>query len=230
MLHALLQEYFARSLPDNYVPVLHLEVGTHDPTRDTTRFRMSDAGKCRLMRYWKRQGKVGQPYQGNPFLLEAGNLFHAYIQHALIDQGRMIACEERLEDDHRIGHFDMLVNAGQPMQPTLYELKTVSEKQFYYKKKNAAPDKPHIAQIVTYADSYIRKVDKFPDLRIVYLNRDSLEFLEFTVEYYKQITAVTNDWETLIDAWNAQQEPTPNAENWECKYCQYATVCQHARN
>lgn len=231
-LQAILQRYFTRELPADFQPIIHLEVGTHDPTRDTSRFRVSDAGKCRLMRYWKRQGKPGQPYDGNPFVLEAGNLLHAYIQHAVIDQGLMIACEKPLEDEYRIGHFDMLIRDTERSRlgqyATLYELKTVSAKQFYYKQRNAAPDRLHVFQIVSYAWMYLQEdqshVD-LTDLRIAYLNRDSLQLLEFLVDFQTYISAVTSDWGKLFDAWNSQQEPEPNAESWECKCCQYAATC-----
>ena len=61
-LQTILQRYFNRDLSPNVQPTMRLEVGTHDPSRDNSKFRVSDAGKCRLMRYWKRQGKA-EPWE-----------------------------------------------------------------------------------------------------------------------------------------------------------------------
>jgi hypothetical protein len=195
--------------------------------RDTSKFRVSDAGKCRLMRYWKRQGK-DYTLDIPPKALRAMDIgihLHEWIQGVLQDQVDLIYVELEVSDEHRLGHLDALVEMGG--RTFLYDFKFVNGKKMYYLTKNGTPeaDKQHAYQIVTYADM----ITMLPDeLRVAYIDRDSLDILEIPVEYDQMRPAVFEDWDTLIAAWSYRNEPRANPQYWECRYCIYKDVCDQS--
>jgi len=206
---------------------LELTVGTHDPNRDNSKFRLSDAGRCRLMRYWKRQGKpvTNTPTPDVLVQMQAGNLIHAYIERAAHDTGCLVASEDRLEDDHRIGHFDLIVKNPGGSELILYDIKTITNKKAYYMAKDGKQaDAQHVAQLVSYALLYPEPLDA---LRIAYVIRDTLEITEAPISLPAHEEDVVADWAILISAWNTQTPPTANPEKWECQYCPYQTDCEH---
>lgn len=232
MLQQLLHEFVTQYPGPNDPSQLELTVGTHDPTRDTTKFRLSDAGKCRLMRYWKRQGKPAANTMPPDAMLQMqiGNMLHAYIERAVQWMGCLVASEEPLEDDHRIGHFDMVIeppdNDGGG-ERILYDIKTINSKKAYFMERDGnRADPQHIAQLVSYAIMYPGELD---GLRLAYVVRDTLEIREVEVERIPNDPTVIGDWMLLIDAWVAQHEPAANPSGWECKYCQYVNDCPHKR-
>lgn len=218
---------FVETYPQPGQPAqLELTVGTHDPNRDTSKFRLSDAGKCRLMRYFKRQGKPATNTMAPDVLLQmqAGNMLHAYIERAAHETGYLIASEEKLEDEHRIGHFDLIVrNPMDGDEQILYDIKTITNKKAYYMAKDGKQaDAQHIAQLVSYAQMSPVIIDK---LRIAYVIRDTLDITEAPVSLPEHEDDVISDWAILISAWNAQTPPAANPEAWECRYCSYASDC-----
>lgn len=228
MLQQILHD-FVTNYPGQDDPAqLELTVGTHDPNRDNSKFRLSDAGKCRLMRYWKRQGKAATQSMSPDVLLQmqAGNLLHAYIERAALWTGRLMASEETLEDTHRIGHFDMILSTVD-INRVLYDIKTINSKKAYFMEKDGnRADPQHISQIVSYAIMYPGELD---GLRLSYVVRDTLEIREVEVDPVPSEHAVQEDWDMLIDAWTAQIAPVANPSKWECKYCQYVNDCPQQR-
>ncbi|MGD9125734.1 MAG: PD-(D/E)XK nuclease family protein [Planctomycetia bacterium] len=204
-----------------------LTVGTHDPNRDNSKYRLSDAGRCRLMRYWKRQGKVGtRDIPGTVALqMQAGNLIHAYIETAMQRMGCLVASEAPLEDDHRLGHFDMVLLTPDG-QYILYDIKTITNKKAFYRAKYGdGADDQHIAQLVSYGLMYEDRLDA---LRMAYVVRDTMEIQEIPIEMARHEDDVLSDWAILINAWDQQIEPDPNPQRWECAYCAYAHDCPSA--
>lgn len=206
-------------------PEITLSVPTHDPDRDNSKFRVSDAGKCRLMRYWKRQGipPSNTPSLDIRLVMESGNLLHAWFEYVFGKMGVVETVEQEVQDIHKLGHLDCILTYNNIR--ILYDLKTISGKKMYYLNKNGnKPDKQHIYQVLTYY-SLLRP---FPDeVRIAYINRDNLEICECIVdlEDLKNIKSVMGDWAALIAAWEMNMEPEPTAEDWECNYCSYHDRC-----
>jgi len=215
-------------------PEIALTVGTHDPNRDNAKFRLSDAGKCRLMRYYKRQGKKADDTIPAPDLLQMqiGNMFHAYIEYACDMMGVVIASEERLEDEDRIGHFDMIIRTdGEPA--ILYDIKTINSKAAYYMNRNNKQTKPeHIAQVISYvmalddayhmANSYLKPPER---AAIAYVVRDTFKIREVELMVSEHEDAVRSDWNILLNAWDYQEPPEANPTSWECRYCAYKMSC-----
>lgn len=209
-------------------------------TRDNSKFRVSDAGKCRLMRYWKRQGKPGKQ-DWTPEVLKAMQLginMHEYIQQIITNLPRGIIraiCEQTVEDGQRIGHFDLYLELSDPVtspvsgdlvQTILYDLKSKGSKQwFHFDKDGRRSNRAHEYQLLTYWTMIEEPVD---ECRIAYINRDTFEMCENIVDFGLE-EKMSEDWILLIQAWDKQEEPAPNAEKWECKYCMYRAECPHSK-
>lgn len=211
------------NLVDSYIAEKRAEI-----IRPSNKFRVSDAGRCHLMRYWKRQGKPAsdEPDARAMRVFEVGHVFHGWLQDLLQEKGVLKAKELPVEDTHRIGHLDAIVMEEEWL--ILYDFKTVHSRKFHWKKKEGGNGDLHYAiQAFTYAVML-----PFPvaDVRIAYISKDDLCIEEVSVlELFRDIGERTRqDWYTLIDAWNSQTEPTPNPMAWECKYCIYKSSCQNA--
>ncbi len=221
MLATILKEFFRREM---LFPSILLDVSVHNPNRDTTRFRVSDAGKCHRMRYWKRQGIAMERdlSVSVQLLLQTGNLLHAWFEYALKEMGVLVCSELELADTYRIGHLDCVVKDSGKI--VLYDFKTTSGKRFNFLNQHSGqPLDEHICQVMTYAELYQALLLPLDEVRIAYISRDTLEIREFSVPLSTQ-SEVKDDWTRLIKAWEAQEEP-PQVDTWECKYCGYRKRC-----
>ena len=224
--------------------VLEMQIHTDDDP-SIRKFRVSDAGKCRLYRYWKRQGK-DQPAKDMDMLkvMELGNLIHVWLEYVLRLEGVLYQSEAIVEDEHRSGHLDAIVDVSG--YPTVYEFKTIGGRQAWYMVNNSAKaKKEHQYQVLTYLDmctdmttsvdsdivvtpksariAYILREEmtgkngnKLPPLTVIADIRTDLDLLP----------AVRQDWQILIDAWKDGVAPEANPEHWECKYCPYKGDCE----
>lgn len=191
--------------------------------RDNTKFRISDAGRCRLMRYWKRQGRPFSDEHDARVLriFEVSTMIHKWLQDILQAKGILEAVEFRVEDEHRLGHVDAIVRTESGL--ILYDFKTVNSRKFHYKKENGFDDVHHAMQAVSYAMMLPFQVS---DVRIVYVSKDDLQIEEVSVLNFEGIFEKTKeDWEILIRAWIENSEPEPNPLPWECQYCVYKSIC-----
>jgi len=194
------------------------------------KFRMSDAGKCRLMRYWKRQGKPAAATMPPDVLrqMQAGIILHDWFARMLMHRKEITdyRFEVEVEDEHRIGHFDLLMNIGD--HTILYDLKTVKGKEAaYLEKYGKGAKRQHQYQLVSYASLLTPRPD---ELRGAYIDRETLRIVqECPVDFEQMAGTVAFDWTVLIDAWNAQEEPDANPDDtWECKFCAYRYDCPHS--
>lgn len=221
-------------------PELPLTIGTHDPDRDTSKFRLSDAGKCRLMRYLKRKGgEVDHAIPASVLLqMQAGNLLHAWIEKAVAMQGFLVSAEAELEDEHRIGHYDMILRNPAKEETILYDIKTIhNKKAFYMERDRKQADQQHIAQVVTYylaiedAWKYANAETPPPDaVRLAYIVRDTMDIREAEIRVDTCKAEVIEDWALLIQCWEADTPPKANPNGWECRYCAYNQVCGAAQD
>jgi hypothetical protein len=237
ILQPILEEYIQTFPGPDDKPEIALTVGTHDPNRDTSKFRLSDAGKCRLMRYNKRHGlPSANSLQPSVLLqMQIGNMFHAYIEHACKDMGVLIASEERLETPDFIGHFDLMLRTRS--DTFLYDIKTINNKAAYYMVHDKFQAKPeqHIAQIVSYYmaidAAYRDGISNLcpPDrLAVAYIVRDTFDMREVEIHLSDHLSRVNDDWGILLRAWKQQTPPEANPAKRECKYCMYAHSCEFA--
>ena len=224
--------------------LLQMQIHTDDDP-SVRKFRVSDAGRCRLYRYWKRQGKP-QPKKDIDLLkiMEIGNLIHAWLAYILQIQGLLYHAETSLEDTHRSGHLDAIVDVNG--YATLYDFKTIGSKQAWYMLHNGMKaQKEHQYQVLTYLDlctditSVIENnISVTPRAaRIAYIlresyngkNGDSIPPLSVVADIRADLDllpAVRQDWQILIDAWTDGVAPKANPESWECRFCPYKDACE----
>jgi CRISPR/Cas system-associated exonuclease Cas4 (RecB family) len=194
---------------------------TNDSGND--KFRVSDAGRCHLMRYWKRQGKPASDDFDERTLrvFEVGHVFHVWLQDLLIEKGILVGKEFEVEDIHRRGHIDALIQTESGL--LLYDFKTVHSRKFTYLTDES--DRHYHMQAASYT---LMLPFGVAETRIAYISKDDLRILELPVDVEEIKDAVTADWYTLVSAWANQKEPTPNPQDWECRYCTYRASCEHA--
>ena len=214
----MLAELIAQSLNKN--------LNEEQRSQDYSKFRVSDAGRCHLMRYWKRQGKPFSdvPDERTLRIFEVGRVFHIWLQNLLRLKKVLVAEEFEVQDKHRIGHVDAVVMTEQGL--VLYDFKTVHSKKFHYMKKFETDGDRHYAmQAYTYAMMLPFGVT---DIRIAYISKDDLCIREVSInEEYPNIDEwVLKDWVKLIECWDSQTEPEPNPMDWECGYCGYKSSCE----
>ena len=105
--------------------------------KDNSKFRVSDSGRCHLMRFWKRQGKEfsDEVDRRTRRVFEVGHIFHEWLQEGLLKAGVLVEKEFKVEDIHRAGHADAIVMTEQGL--VLYDFKTVHSKKFHYLGKSS---------------------------------------------------------------------------------------------
>jgi hypothetical protein len=211
-----------------------------DEEPDKRKFRVSDAGRCRLYRYWKRQGKEQQlqPDINQIKVMEMGNLLHAWLEYVIDFTENLLNAELLVEDTHRKGHADALVELGDKV--VLYEFKTIGSKQAWYMLNNGCKAKrEHQYQVLSYMDMLHRyhKYDFIDEARILYITRqemnskngDKIPPLHVVADIAADpdlLPKIALDWHTLISAWEDQKQPIANAQDWECRFCPYKDACE----
>jgi len=200
----------------------------HQEAVNPEKFRISEAGRCRLMRYLKRRGVPPSNAMDDRMLrvFEVGTVIHRLLQDVLRKHDVLIAEEFLVEDAHRRGHIDALVRfEGKTI---LYDFKTISAQRLATLE---APSRNYLFQIVTYAELLPMPVD---DLRIAFVEKDSLSVVEFSVrescDYAALSEEVAEDWRLLIDAWERRCPPVPDPATVgvECPWCVYRDYCAWA--
>lgn len=190
------------------------------------KFSCGDAGRCHLMRYWKRQGKTptDTPDERTLRVFEVGHIFHKWVQEIMEKQGLLAAKEFKVEDEHRIGYIDVIGHIPD-IGTVIWDIKTVHSKKFHWMDSEGnGGDSHHKAQILTYKMLYPLPVAQ---TRLVYLSKDDLCIREYGIVETDELKhTINDDWNILIACWRAQTEPVPNPVSWECKYCMYFSGCE----
>lgn len=203
------------------------------------KFNVSDAGKCQLMRYWKRQGKIAEtePDERAFRIFEIGHIFEKWVISMINTKTAPITYQEQIlvEDEHRKGFADLMLFTLE--QTILYDIKTVHSRKFWNNEREGwdKADLHYKCQLLTY-----NKMLPAPcnSLRLLYISKDDLCMAEIAVtgneglpevykEGYENIKEFCSyDWDYLIQCWVDKTEPIANPQSWECKYCGYANSCK----
>jgi len=192
-------------------------------------FRVSDMGRCYRMRIWKRQKKEAEPFDDRTLrILEAGNIFHWWLQKRLEDSGTLLEKEGEVKtkDGELVGHFDALVEKDG--KKLLYDFKTQHSNSFHHIRKRGDKAKHHhMMQLMTYV--YLLN-EKYPDLtegRLLLVSKDDLTLLEYGGKLEEWKNRVEKDIKTLFDYWNKKitPPPIPQDPSWECQYCIFKNQC-----
>lgn len=182
-------------------------------------FWISEAGRCRLMRYWKQ---IKIPKSNPPGNLQAffakkkiENAYSNLIYNSLGSKG-ILAEKGFLAESGDIikGNVFCLLREGQ--EDILCTARMV--KNSYLAAK--PPGKQRHMEAISLMNITGKQYAK-----ILHIGMNDLSVAEYDVDTsYKEETE--QDWNILIESWKRAVEPAPNPEDWECGYCVYKTKCQ----
>jgi len=191
----------------------------HKESKGSGKFKISHAGLCPLFRILQRKGVeiTDKPTVFQIRRTELGKIIHEYYQKIFKDMGILIASEEWLEDEHRIGRFDALLEIDG--KKVLIDIKTTSTLDLskLLQKHN------YFMQVATYKEMLESQGEKIDEMGILFVDTKTMQELYVPVSQEYEIKA-KEDWQNLINIWNEGQLPKPK-ENEFCKFCPYRSLC-----
>jgi len=186
----------------------------------------SSFGQCFRRQYWNRLNVVetDPPDIHGLRIFEAGNWNHVGFQSLFSPT----QCEVELTTDDVHGFADIVEDDG------VTDLKTINSFQFTKFKKMTADqiekEKPdYLLQIMTYADHFKKKYG-----RLVFINKETLETIEFVFETAKWHDRVHAEIDQNRNYWIKQELPTASPRLYkqkdgtfkECQYCGFCSKCE----
>lgn len=200
--------------------------------RERRGWYVSDLGQCLKGVYLQRL--EGPPaYDDRRLrLFSVGNIFHHWLVGKIKSTGYEVLAEERMESEehHLSGRADLIINHGE--RTTLYELKTMHSRGFWYRQRSGGLALPHHEMQVTAYMWFLK--ERFPNLqgRIWYVIKDDLAVLTVPVRYREEtVTEIKRQLDVLNRAWESEVAPEPAEDlvydeqmgrwvvNWQAKYC-----------
>jgi len=191
------------------------------------KFSPSSFGRCYRMQYWNR---LNEP-KTNPInaktlrVFRIGSLIHQMIQNIL--KGQYLS-EVKIETNEVLGFAD-LVNIDE-----VIDIKSVRSFQFKLmkgmKKKKydfRTEKKENILQVTYYGKELVRKKG-----RLVFIDKDSLDIIEFEFEIAEFEKELQDELDILNGFWNKKQLPPPIPRCYngkECSYCGYLDKCNQMK-
>jgi CRISPR/Cas system-associated exonuclease Cas4 (RecB family) len=195
-----------------------LEAWHLPPDPDVRKFRVSDAGKCLRMRYLKRKEPQGSQNAGGTNGRQMmGTLFHEWLEAEIGRElgGGLVGTEIPVEDEHRIGHIDMLIVRDGEL--VVVDIKTVTHT--LASRLVASPPVPYLYQAATYASMVGAN-----SAEILFLDKDTLERIPVPVPGECWVQA-GQDWDRLSQLWVSGTVPDMTENQSECKYCPWSNGC-----
>lgn len=195
-----------------------LEAWHLPPDPDIRKFRVSDAGKCLRMRYFKRMEPKGVQNGGSNGRQMMGTLFHEWLEAEIgRELGRgLIGTEIPVEDEHRIGHIDMLI--ARDGELVVVDIKTVTH--MLVSKLVTSPPVPYLYQAATYASMVGAN-----SAEILFLDKDTLDRIPVLVP--KECWELARkDWEQLLGFWASGTVPEMTENRSECQRCPWISECR----
>ncbi len=209
-------------LNGNFVELLGEKIrkDNTNQVRDNTKFHISDMGRCYRMRFLKRLGMVGEPYNDRVLRVFAvGTILHEWLQEQAEQMGVLVGKEIRVENANWIGHADAIIQTDG--YKVLYDFKTVNSRKFTYLARGES-DEHYILQLLTYLVFLQGGEHKdLQDARLLYISKDDLRLHQ--PRYHltdERKDAIMLDMATMEKHWEEQTLPL-RCEGWESKYCTY---------
>jgi len=203
-----------------------------------TSFWVSSAYSCNRKRFY---GRKNEPKSNLPNIralrtFHVGNMFHAWIQDEMRKMAKGFEIEFYLRDKKTFGsEISGLIDciARFNGKNILYDFKSINSRAFKFlatKKYGASPS--HVLQVATY---YLilktTKEKEIDEVRLVYVDKDSLKIKEMPIPMTKKIIKATeDDWAECIAYWKKKElPPAKPKEAWECSYCNFKDTCKKAK-
>lgn len=195
------------------------------------KFSPSSLGRCYRMQYWNR---LNEP-KSNPLKAETlrifaiGNLIHKFFQDILKEN---CLIEAKVETEDCLGFADIVgenevvdIKSVRSFQFKL--MKGIKDKKNHYKKIPYDFPKEKSCEILQV--SYYAITLGKPKGRLIFVNKDSLEVVEYSFEVKNFEDRLKKELEVLRGYWVRKELPPPEPRVYngkECEYCQYQTKCK----
>lgn len=187
------------------------------------KWKPSNFGRCYRYQYWVRVGEtVTNPVPANTLRVFAiGKMIHSWLQDII---GRYeYSIIESLIDVDEVKAFVDVVGIDE-----IIEIKSVRSFGFRVIKKDEfvldRDKQPELLQATYYA---LKKGKEFA--RLIFVDKDTLEFQEFVVKIAPYLPMLTEEFENLNSYWDMKKLPPalPRAyKGKECAYCGFSDKCK----
>ncbi|MCD6232820.1 PD-(D/E)XK nuclease family protein [bacterium] len=195
-----------------------------EKNRQRTHFYITDAGKCPRAIFFKF--KQAPQEKMEPRILRVfdnGNYVHRFILRPLFSLG-LVRASEISTPPHELvsGRADAILT----IDNELYVLDVKSMVSTIFRKMNQ-PKTENLYQIQLYLHFF-----KIKKGILLYVNKDNQDLKEFLVNYDKQLCEnILKDLRLLREKIDQNIIPLPLSDkpyNWQCRYCQFKTICNLA--
>ena len=186
-------------------------------------FYITDAGKCARALFFKFKNVPRKEMGANILrLFDHGDHIHQLIMKPLLSirEIHVVAAEVKIPPQELIsGRADAIISDGKD----LYVLDIKSMNSMIFKNLDQAKEE-NIDQLQLYLHYF-----KIPKGILLYVNKDTQELKEFVVNYDKKwanmllagLSKLKKDIDSNIIPGRLAEYP----DNWQCRYCQFKTVC-----
>lgn len=194
--------------------------------KEQSRFYITDAGKCSRAVFFKFKNAPRETIEAKILrMFDHGDQIHQLIMRPLlsIKEIHVVASEVKIGPQELIsGRADAIVSDGKDLY--VLDIKSMNSMIF---KNLAEPKEENVNQLQLYLHFF--KVQKGI---LLYVNKDSLELKEFSVNYDKNIVEnilkELTELKAKIDKNIVPQRLLDYPNNWQCSYCVFKEICASA--
>jgi hypothetical protein len=203
---------------------------------------LSSLGGCLSGVYYSRLNNGSEFAPQKLRVFQIGNIFEDFVAKTVKDKENKdfkVFFQERVENKaHDVsGRIDILIK--EPKKYTIYELKTIHERGFFY---NDLPYHHHVMQITGYKH-FLFGNNENVDMKLVYISKDSFLLKEIPVPFQPSVVSqIELELKQLNEAWKAKKPPKPVPDltfnenkqkwevNWKARFCPYHHLCTGNEN
>lgn len=193
----------------------------HD--RDQDHFYITDAGKCARSIFFKFKKAPRKELEARVLrMFDHGNHIHQLIMNALsaVRKIHLVAAEINIPPQEIIsGRADAILSLDNELY--ILDIKSINSMIFG---KLKAPKEDHTNQLQLYLHFF-----NIPKGIILYVSKDTQDLKEFLVSYDAKVSEKLlknlQGLKTKIETDTIPQPLPEKPDNWQCKYCQFADIC-----
>lgn len=191
--------------------------------REQTHFYITDAGKCARAVFFKFKNAPKKDMDANILrLFDHGDHMHQLIMKPLfgIREVHVVASEVNIPPQEIIsGRADAIVSDGKDLY--VLDIKSMNSMIF---SKLTEPKEENVDQLQLYLHYF-----KVPNGILLYVDKNNLNLKEFIVKKDEgralELLRTLEETKKKIDSDIIPERLPDYPENWQCRYCQYAEVC-----
>ena len=192
--------------------------------KEQNHFYITDAGKCGRAVFFKFKNAPKKQMDARMLrLFERGDYIQMQMLNVLFGMGVVRASEINIPPQELIsGRADAIITLDNELY--VVDFKSMNSMIF---RNLYAPKEENINQIQLYLHFF-----KIPKGILLYVNKDTLELKDFLVEYNSILaSSLLRDLEILKTRINSNIVPerlSGHPQNWQCRYCQFRSICNSA--